>query len=171
MYSKGLYCFASIFKVVAVVLIMFTFSSVEVNAQSTVYLIAKKFANAESEVTVNGKDKFELRGPLGKVNIVPPTSMTDSVIVYNYKDCIKKCTFNKPGKVMLHWRYDYTNPVKRNIQHYETELQLNLTEGSVHYIEMKLTISNDIELVELPEKKGRKIISSDKYIHLPEYIK
>lgn len=159
------------FKVLFLSLFLFSFYSEKAEAQSVVYLIGKKFANAESEVTVNGKDKFEFRGPVDKVKVTPPTSMTDTLVLTTYKSCIKKCTFNEPGKVLLNWKYNYTNPVNKNVQHYESEIQLNLTEGSVHYVELKIKITNDIEMVELNEKKGAKLVAKGKHVTLPEYVK
>ena len=50
------------------------------------------------------------------------------------------------------------------------EIQLNLSEGAVHYIQLKFKGLNDVQLKELSEKEGLKLLKDKKYKELPDYI-
>ncbi len=64
----------------------------------------------------------------------------------------------------------YTNPVKGAVTPMSAEIQLNLTDGSVHYVELTNKGLNDSQFKILTEKEGLKRLAKDKYKPLPDYI-
>ena len=50
------------------------------------------------------------------------------------------------------------------------EIQLNLSEGSVHYVKLSFKGMNDVQLKEVEEKEGLKLLKDKKYKELPEFI-
>ena len=50
------------------------------------------------------------------------------------------------------------------------EIQLNLSEGSVHYIKVEAKGLNDIQIKEVEGKEVQKLLKDKKYKELPDYI-
>lgn len=143
------------------------YSSVAV-AQSTIYFFVGAIANAECVLKQNGKEIFELRGPLKKTH---SAASMDAMYPYNiYSPCSKKGVFKSDGKVLFAVDYVFTNCRNGSKRNLAAEIQLNLTEGSVHYVILKNKGFNDVQFKELSQKEGEKLLKNKKYISLEEYI-
>ena len=87
-----------------------------------------------------------------------------------YHAAKKKVTINEEGKALFSAKYTfYANMDRNNPRDMVAELQLNLSEGSVHYIQLKFKGMNDVQLIELSEKEGLKLLKDKKYQELPDY--
>ena len=64
----------------------------------------------------------------------------------------------------------YANMDRSNPRDMVAEIQLNLSEGSVHYIKLSFKGMNDVQLKEVEEKEGLKLLKDKKYKELPEFI-
>lgn len=74
------------------------------------------------------------------------------------------------GKVLLSAKYTfYANMDRSNPRDMVAEIQLNLSEGSVHYIKIGAKGLNDIQIKEVNEKEGEKLLKDKKYKELPDY--
>ena len=150
------------------VLASFSFFSSAISAQSTVYFFTKTITSAETMITKNGKDLFELRGP--EKSRVEPIAMSGMKMAsISYSPAYKKCIFNDEGKVLFGINYDFTNVKTLEISHLKGEIQLNLAEGSIHYVQVAPKGLFDIQFKELSEKEALKLLKNKKYVELPEY--
>ena len=142
------------------------------HAESTVYFFSKEFANIECTLKVNGQEIGEFRGTVKKT--IEPTSSVSDVMKMPYTvyhACKKKCSIIEEGKVIFSVNFKFTNGSTLSVSEYDTEIQLNLTEGSVHYIELTNKGRKDIQLKEISEKDAQKKLKDDKkYEWLPDYI-
>jgi len=131
-------------------------------AQSTVYFFTGSIANAECHLKQNGKEIFELRGPLKKVfSLATPYKI--------YSPCKKKCVFKSEGKTLFSVDYIFTNANNGAVTKIAAEIQLNLTEGSVHYVKLVGKGVNDMQFKELTQKEAEKLLKNKKYIFGEEY--
>lgn len=136
-------------------------------AQSTVYFFTGTIGNATSMISVNGEELFELRGPLKKtINPAPPMKYPYST----YSPCKKKCTFKSEGKTIFSVDYKFTNASTGAIVELAAEIQLNLTEGSIHYIKLSPKGLNDMQLKEISPKEAAKLLKKKNVVELAEYI-
>lgn len=131
------------------------------HAESTVYFFTGELANSECTLKLNGKEIGELRGSIKKTDQIDP--MKIPMVVYH--KCIKKCIITDEGKALFSIAFKYTNCVTLAVSEDDTEIQLNLSEGSVHYVEL-----GGKGLKEIPEKKAQKKLNDKKYEWLPDYI-
>lgn len=145
-------------------------SAITANAQSTVYLFMRSTncfgTGGYAQIYLNGYEAFSMRGPLKKVmgNVANP-----SFPAMFYKPTKRKCTLKEEGKVVLAIDYLFVTGFGKE-SHLTAELQLNLTEGSVHYVKIDYKGLNDIQFKVLSEKEAAKAMKDKKYVELPEYI-
>ncbi len=66
--------------------------------------------------------------------------------------------------------FKFTNCSSLAVSELDTEIQLNLTPGSIHYIKLDNKGLKDIILKEITEKEAQKMLKDKKYEILPEYI-
>lgn len=149
---------------------MAVFRTTSANAQSTVYLFMRS-TNCFGEgggttVTINGKDSFDMRGPFKKTmgNVANP-----SLPLFMYHASQKKCILKEEGKVLFAVDYNWTNGSGKTSD-ITAEIQLNLTEGFVHYIQIVPKGLNDLQFKILDEKKAAKLMKDKDYVSLPDYI-
>ncbi len=139
------------------------------NAQSTIYFFTQSTSSFgegyKVDVSVNGKSGFSMLGPLKKTMNSPSTNLS----LYVYHAAKRKCIVKDEGKVLFDVNYTFTN---RNgmLTNFTAEIQLNLTEGSVHYVNMVPKGLTDVQLKVLSEKEASKLMKDKKYQELPEYI-
>ncbi len=136
-------------------------------AESTVYFFVGSIGNATCQLSLNGKESFELRGPLKK------TFEPDGVLrfpYHSYHSAKKKCVFKEEGKMLFSVDYRFTNASTGAVTPMSAEIQLNLTDGSVYYVELTNKGLKDIQFKILTEKEGLKRLAKDKYKPLPDYI-
>ena len=151
----------------ALVAIVCLVASPLTNAQSTVYFFARSFDNCEISLKMNGEEIGELRGSLKK-SVGPFHSM--KIPSCSYNDCYRKCTINDEGKMLFRVDFKFTNCSSLAVSELDTEIQLNLTPGSIHYIKLDNKGLKDIILKEITEKEAQKMLKDKKYEILPEYI-
>lgn len=151
---------------VAVLTVLGFFTVQTLWAQSTVYFFVGLTASNECTLKINGVEIGELRGPLKKtMNPVPPMK----VPYKTYSPCYKKCTINEEGKVLFTIDYKFTNVNTLAVSEIPSEIQLNLSNGSVHYVKLAPKGFNNNQLKELTEKEAQKLLKDTKYVALPEY--
>ena len=146
---------------------VFALISTSVFAESTVYIFMKSVGNITTTMSLNGKEVFDMTGPVKKtISPVPPMRIP----LYQYSACKKKCIVKEEGKVLFSLDSKHINATNEKVTNFAAEIQLNLTEGSVHYIMITNKGINDVQIIELEEKKANKLLNDKKYIYLPEYI-
>lgn len=143
------------------------FSTTKICAESTVYIFMKSVGNTTTSMSLNGKEVFDMTGPIKKT-ISPSGDMR--LPFHQYAACKKKCTLKNEGKILLSCDCKNTNILNEKVTNFAAEIQLNLTENSVHYIMITNKGLNDVQIIELDEKKANKLLKDKKYIDLPEYI-
>lgn len=152
---------------VSAFLLIFVFSASSTFAQSTVYFFAKSFDNSEITLKMNGEEIGELRGSVKKT-VGPMGPMKIPSVSYNA--CKKKCVIKEEGKVLFSVDFKFTNASTLAVSELDTEIQLNLSEGSVHYVQLENKGLKDIRLKEISEKEAQKLLNDKKYEFLPEFI-
>ena len=152
---------------IAVFILMMGLTAIGAYAQSTVYFFAKSFDNSEITLKMNGQEIGELRGSVKKtINPIGPMKIAS----VSYNPCKKKCVINEEGKVLFSVDFKFTNVGTLAVSELDTEIQLNLTEGSVHYIMLENKGIKDIHFKEISEKDAQKMLNDKKYEMLPEYV-
>ena len=128
-------------------------------AQSTVYFFAIE-SWVPIPIKINNQDAFVLKGsPKGK-------NLTS-----RYSPCRKECILYSEGKIVFSFEFLRTNQANTNIVYkYADEIQLTLSENSVHYILVKSKGFNDYTFQELSEKDGEKLAKNKKYVLTPKYV-
>ena len=152
-----------------VAVIMGVFAIMPANAESTVYIFMRS-SNCFGDggyvnLTINGIDTCSMRGPLKKTmgNVANP-----SLPLFMYKPAKRKFILPEDGKYLFAVDWQFVTGQGR-VSNLTAEIQLNLTEGSVHYVEIKAKGLNDLEFKELTEKEGLKALKDKKYVELPEH--
>ncbi len=156
----------NLFRLMAVVVILLSGAS-SAYAQSTVYVFMRSSINADCVMAINGGEPFEIRGPLKKtmINLHGPEPNRF------YHAAKKKIVLKDEGKALFSAKYTFYADMDRSKpRDMVAEIQLNLSEGSVHYIQLKFKGLNDVQLKELSEKEGLKLLKDKKYKELPDYI-
>lgn len=129
-----------------------------VSAKSTVYVFAVE-SWVPIPVKINNQEAFEMRGtPKGR-------DMTA-----RFSACKKKCTLDSEGKIIFSFEFSRTNQATGTVYNYADEIQLNLSEGSIHFIQIKPKGFNDYTFKELSEKDANKLLNNKKSLLLPEYV-
>lgn len=154
----------NITKYVFVLIAMFCCSSAF--AQSTVYFFVRSVESAEVKILKNGNEIFELRGPVKKTLNHPSFKIPH----VSYQPAYRKCRFKEEGKVLFSVDFAFTNVGTGDVRKLAAEIQLNLEEGSVHYIQLAFKGLNDIQFKELTEKEAAKLLKDKKTVELPEYV-
>ena len=134
-----------------------------VSAQSTVYFFIPSNGSYECSLKMNGNNIGELRGSLKK-------TMNDDIFKTPYKvynAAYKKCTVKEEGKVLFAIDYKFTNCTTLKVSEVPAEIQLNLSEGSVHYVSIAPKGFSNVQLKELTEKEAQKYFKKSE--ELPEY--
>ena len=144
------------------------FFSVTCRAQSTVYFFMRSLTESQAVVSMNGYELFELQGPLKKTRHF--TLNQEKKTIHIYSPVCKKCEFKEDGKVLFSVEIKFRNSLSSMVMTYATEIQVNLSEGSIHYLNIRGKGLNDVQIEELTEKKAQKMINSGKYISLPDYV-
>lgn len=144
--------------------VCFLSCTISVYAQSTVYFFTPSTINNVCPITMNGDSIFNLRGPYKKTI----NNAIISIPLDMYAAAYKKCVFKEEGKVIFVANYKAQDPEKPGISEFLSEIQINLFEGSVHYIRLAAKGMYDMELKELTEKESKKYFK--KSVELPEYI-
>ena len=137
------------------------------SAQSTVYFFMRSSSNSTCTMKLNGKEVFDMRGPLQK------TQKAVGPMIYPlqvYSPSKRKCTFKNKGKMLFTFDMKYKVPTTGEVKNYLAEIQLNLTESSVHYVRIGAKGLNDVQFKELTQKEGEKLLKDKKYVFLPDYV-
>lgn len=151
------------------VFVLGLFSTSIANAQSTIYFFMRTTYccgdGGGVDMYVNGQNAFSMRGPLKKIqgNLANP-----SMPLHHYSAAKRKCIFNEEGKALFAVDYKYVTPANKESD-LTAEIQLNLSEGSVHYVKIEPKGLNDLQFKELSEKEATKLMKDKKYVELPEY--
>lgn len=136
-------------------------------SQSTVYFFMKKGGGSvELTLKLNGRDLSRIDLPIKKV-------LNDETfrIPYNvYSPWVKKCILNREGKVLFSFDCKQTNCTNLKVTNFLSEIQLNLINGSTHYILLTNKGLFDMQLKEITEKEASKLLNNKKCISLPEYV-
>ncbi len=155
-------------KLILCVIIAALTHAIPSSAQSTVYFFFPSLGNIESTLKLNGEELCELRGPVKKVYApIPPHMNYESTI---YSACKRKCILREEGKVLFAIDMKFLNAVNGDISNYACELQLNLVDGDVHYVNVIRHGFSDIQFEEVSGKKAEKLLKDKQYIELPDYI-
>jgi hypothetical protein len=146
------------------VLVFFFFLGVSyMSAQSTVIFFTPSTSSNECVLKMNGNVIGELRGPLKKT-----TEHSMFKIPYKtYEAAYKKCVIKEEGKVLFAVDYTFTNCTTLAVSEIPSEIQLNLSEGSVHYVRLAPKGVSNLEFKEITEKEAQKLLK--KATALPEY--
>lgn len=139
-------------------------------AQSTVYFFSPSVTNAVCRITVNGDKSFRLRGDLKKtIKPVPPQINYPMEV---YSKCGIKCSLNLEGKVLFALVADrFDSKTGKTINDFwRAELQLNLSEGSVHYVKLAPKGFSDVQLKEITEEEAQKLMKDKKRVMLPDFV-
>lgn len=154
-------------KNIVLAVLMLAIGSQNLKAQSTVYFFVRSSANSEITLKKNGQDLFEMRGNLKKT--IKPTSPM-KLPLYNYFPAFRKCEFKDEGKVLFGVENKYTNCVTEEVTTMAGEIQINLSEGSIHYLYITSKGLNDIQFKEITEKEALKMMKEKKRTKLEDYI-
>ena len=87
-----------------------------------------------------------------------------------YDPCVKKCILNREGKTVVSFDFKYINHANGSTNNMAAEIQLNLSEGSVHYIKICRKGFSDVQIKEIKEKEANKKLKDKKWEKLPDYI-
>lgn len=142
-------------------------STISASAQSTVYVFMRSVDNAECKLNINGGDGIDIRGPFKKAQMVPVAGASP---LMRYHPGKKKIVLKEEGKTLFGVTYIYTNSLNGKQSTMAAEIQLNLSEGSVHYIKVEAKGLNDIQIKEVEGKEVQKLLKDKKYKELPDYI-
>lgn len=143
--------------------VLLCLGAVSVSAQSTVYFFIPSLGSYECNLKMNGNNIGDLRGSLKK-------TMDDSMFKTPYKvyeAAYKKCVVKEEGKTLFAVDYKFTNCTNMVVSEIAAEIQLNLSEGSVHYIRLAPKGISDLQFKELTEKEAQKLLN--KYEKLADY--
>lgn len=142
------------------IILMFVCSSISNTfAQSTVYFICND-SWVPVPVKINNQAAFDLKG-------TPKGNKYASF----YSPCQKKVILYTEGKVIFSFDFERPNYSNPDLPfNHAGEIQLTLSENSVHYIQFKSKGWNDYIFEELSEKEGKKLLTKKKYILTPDYI-
>ena len=135
-----------------------------VSAQSTVYFFTPSTSSNECTLKMNGNEIGELRGPLKK-------TMEHSMFKIPYKTydaAYKKCVIKEEGKVLFAVDYKFTTCRTLDVSEIPAEIQLNLSEGSVHYVRLAPKGVTNMQFKEITEKEAQKLLK--KGVELPDYV-
>ena len=147
-----------IMKKIFLLLVILYFSCSIIFAESVVYIFARQ-SWTPIPIKINNQKVFEMKGnPIGK-----GTSARLSA-------CKKKCTLKSEGKVIISFNMSVTHPVTKIVFPFASEIQLNLSENSVHYIEIGYKGINDMQIKEIPEKSAQKLLKANGYVLLSDYV-
>ena len=140
------------------------FSCVSViNAQSSVTFLTKKMASTDTKIVVNGNKSISLNG-----NVVK--TLNDASFAIPYKvisPCYRQLNIKDAGKVMFSVNIDFTKVSTCSVTKYASEIQLNLTPNSKHYVLVTNKGLKDFQLKEISEKEALKMMSNKKMLRLP----
>lgn len=142
-------------------------SAAQAFAESTVWIFMRGVGGTETNVSINGKKAFDMIGPVRKTF----DDVDSYKIPYTFYHPVKrKCVLKSEGKVLFSVDLKHTNPMNLKVSHMAAEIQLNLEDGSEHYIEIGTKGLNDCQFKEIPEKKVKKYMENKKYKELPDFI-
>lgn len=144
------------FFLISIILLCGIFSTF---AQSTVYFVSET-SWVPVPINVNNQKVIELKGEL-----------KGNKYASYHSPCKKKCTLYSEGKVIFSFDFERPNYSNSNAPFkHAGEIQVTLSENSVHYIRFKSKGWNDYTFEELSEKEGEKLFAKKKYVLTPEYI-
>lgn len=128
-------------------------------AESVVYIFAIQ-SWSPIPIMVNNQEVFKMEGnSIGKG------------LTARYSACKKKCIFKSEGKIIFSVDFKMSTPAyPNNVLRFATEIQLNLSENSVHYIRLSSKGINDMQFKEITEKEAQQLLKKKSYILLPDYI-
>jgi hypothetical protein len=153
-------------KRMAVIAFLLAMTMTQASAQSTVYFFVRSVTSAEVKILKNGTEIFDLRGPVKKtVNPVGPMKLPS----VSYYPAYRKCQFKDEGKVLFATDFAFTNITTEEVKKYAAEIQVNLSEGDIHYIQLTWKGINDIQFKEIDEKTATKLLKDKDLKELPEY--
>jgi len=150
--------------ILSIIMVM-SFSGFSANAESTVYVFCKSLANSDASLSINGEDVCDLNGPVKKTIKADRWNELQRDYIVN-DNCYRKITINSEGKVIISATVDFTNSKNLKQSRSLCEIQLNLTPGSVHYIQLTNKGWTDVQFKELNEKSANKLFK--KYTELSE---
>ena len=136
-------------------------------ADSVVYLFVPSRA-VPIPVKINNQEVFRMDGTL----------KGNKYATY-YSACQKKCVLKSEGKVIISMDFsfktsDFSPSAAATVgdvtRHWANEIQLNLSENSVHYVKITSKGLNDVQFKEITEKEAQKLLKNKKYVRLPDYI-
>lgn len=135
-----------------------------VSAQSTVFFFTPSTSSNECTLKMNGNEIGELRGPLKKT--MQPAQF--KIPYKTYDAAFKKCVIKEEGKVLFAVDYKFTNCSTLDVSEIPAEIQLNLSEGSVHYVRLAPKGVTNMQFKEITEKEAQKLLK--KGVALPDYV-
>ncbi len=148
------------------IIMVLSLSEFSANAESTVYIFCKSVANSDVILNINGEDIFYMNGPVTKtIKADRWNEFQQDFIIRG--ECYRKINITEEGKIIISATVDFTNVNNLKRSKSICEIQLNLTQGSVHYIQLtRKGLKGDYQLKELNEKSANKLLK--KYTELPE---
>lgn len=147
------------------------------SAQSTVYFfISSLGSNTTFDAKLNGEKIFDLEDedrPIVKtIKADAYNEFQEDWIIYSA--CYKKCQFFREGKCVFSIEIVGKNLSNGKKTRLAAELQLNLSEGSVHYVHATNKGMFDCQLKEITQKEAEKLLKGKKkyktYVPVSEYV-
>lgn len=126
-------------------------------AQGTVYVFTPSYDNLECTMTINDGEVIDIRGPFEKFKSFVGEPLK------HYHAAVKKFIL-KEGYKLIKTNFAWSFPAQGINRSIPSEISLNLTNGSVHYLSIK-----NGKIREITEKDGQKFLTDDKYKALPDY--
>lgn len=146
--------------------IIFTLSclltTITLNAQSTVWFITRDQFMEKGVLTINGENE---------VSFLTPTNRCPSRLVTNrYYPAYMKITIDEEGPTVFRTDMVYAIPNETTKKQYVGEITLNLSTGSVNYIYLTNKGLDNIKLLEVSEKKAKKLMGKKNCVALPDFV-
>lgn len=133
-------------------------------ADSEVYIFFPWKHFVPVPIKINNQEVFKMDGTRG-----------GNRYVITYSPCKKKCVLKSEGKIIISNDFSYklsdyspssAASIGDRTDHFASEIQLTLSENSVHYIQ----IINKYQFKEITEKEAQKLLKNKKIVQLPDYI-
>lgn len=148
-------------KIMTMLVVMFQ-SVTYANAESTIYIFQRSVGLVATTYSIN--NKF-----VGTFNeIKKAVSKPHKTFIYSAGK--QKCILKSEGKAIVMVSGDYIEDGETKKDYWMAEIQVNLTDGSVHYIKLSPKGFNNCQLKEIKEEEALKLLKDDKYSWRPEYI-
>lgn len=145
-------------------------ASFSVNAESTIYFfLDKEIGNPEvSSVSINGEVTADMLGPEKKR--YEPDGVNFNIPMVFYHGCYRKFIYKGEGKVLIQYNYTYRHPKNLSTADQAAEIQINVQDGDVHYLELQRKGLTSVQIKEIKEKDALKKMKKKHCYELKEIV-